>query len=174
MYLVTPPSRPLIKVLNNVAASTNPWSTLLFTSIILKTTVIHHEHHLSRANTLCKLKLFCLNCAASSGWGKREEMSSVSGGRRWNQGWWCCLKPLLIKEFKRINGEKCDLPLHPAMSCSRGLPDALVWQCQRPHTWGRNYILSQELLHQPVHNRNSSHWQRGDTLCSHRTISSKK
>lgn len=71
MYLVTPPSRPLIKVLNNVAASTNPCSTLLFTSIIFKTTAIHHAHHLSPANRLCKLKLFCLNYVASSGWGPK-------------------------------------------------------------------------------------------------------
>lgn len=67
MYLVTPPSRPLIKVWNNVAASRNPCSTLLFTSIIFKTTTIHHVHHLSLANRLCKPKLLCLDCTASSG-----------------------------------------------------------------------------------------------------------
>lgn len=78
---------------------------------ILKTTAIHHEHHSSRANTLCKLKLFCLKCVASSGWVKKGKNVKCQWWREVEQGLLMLLKASPLSRNPNRPVERNVIPL---------------------------------------------------------------
>lgn len=104
---------------------------------------------------------------------KREEMSSGSGRKRWDKGWMMLLKPTPY-QWVQMNWwretwslfESCCVLYQRFPWCTP------VWHYQGPHVWGRNDVLNLQLLHQPMHNGNSSHQLKKDTVCSHIIIPS--
>lgn len=164
MYSVTPPSRPLIKVLNNVAASTNPCSTLLFTLHHLQ----DHSHPscapfiTSKQILQTKAVLFELHCWLWVRTKRKKCQVAVAGRGGTRAGWWYHSNLLLTDEARWTGREKRNPSLHPSVPCSRVFPDAL-WSGTRDH------ILEEGTINYPNGCSTSQH-TTGITVTSWREI----